>query len=91
LPWCRHSLRTAGIATNPCERGGRLYRAERVDRIWTEAMIGRAIAGLPDRLRAALLLALWTGQRQGDLLRLPWSAYEDGSSAFANRRPAGAS
>jgi integrase len=24
----------------------------------------------------ALLLALWTGQRQGDLLRLPWSAYD---------------
>jgi integrase len=23
-----------------------------------------------------LLLALWTGQRQGDLLRLPWSAYD---------------
>jgi len=22
------------------------------------------------------LLALWTGQRQGDLLRLPWSAYD---------------
>jgi integrase len=22
-----------------------------------------------------LLLALWTGQRQGDLLRIPWSAY----------------
>jgi integrase len=25
-----------------------------------------------------MMLALWTGQRQGDLLRLPWSAY-DGS------------
>ena len=24
----------------------------------------------------ALMLALWTGQRQGDLLRLPWSAYD---------------
>jgi hypothetical protein len=24
------------------------------------------------------MLALWTGQRQGDLLRLPWSGY-DGS------------
>jgi len=24
----------------------------------------------------AALLALWTGQRQGDLLRLPWSAYD---------------
>ena len=23
-----------------------------------------------------LTLALWTGQRQGDLLRLPWSAYD---------------
>ena len=23
-----------------------------------------------------MMLALWTGQRQGDLLRLPWSAYD---------------
>lgn len=29
-------------------------------------------------LALALILALWTGQRQGDLLRLPWSAYEGG-------------
>jgi integrase len=27
-------------------------------------------------LHLPLLLALWTGQRQGDLLRLPWSAYD---------------
>lgn len=27
-------------------------------------------------MRAAFLLALHTGQRQGDLLRLPWSAYD---------------
>jgi hypothetical protein len=27
-------------------------------------------------VQLALILALWTGQRQGDLLRLPWSAYE---------------
>jgi integrase len=27
-------------------------------------------------LRLAMILALWTGQRQGDLLRLPWSAYD---------------
>ena len=30
----------------------------------------------PEHLRLALVLALWTGQRQGDLLRLPWSAYD---------------
>ncbi|WP_162853529.1 tyrosine-type recombinase/integrase [Novosphingobium sp. BW1] len=30
-------------------------------------------------LSLALTLALWTGQRQGDLLRLPWSAYNGDS------------
>lgn len=30
----------------------------------------------PGHLHLALTLALWTGQRQGDLLRLPWSAYD---------------
>lgn len=30
----------------------------------------------PPRLRLAYLLAVWTGQRQGDLLRLPWAAYD---------------
>jgi Phage integrase family. len=66
------------ISVNPCERGGRLYTADRVDRIWTEAMIGKAIAGLPAHLRWALIMAIWTGQRQGDLLRLPWSSIEAG-------------
>jgi integrase len=27
-------------------------------------------------MKLALILALWTGQRQGDLLRLPWTAYD---------------
>src|SRR5262249_4073106 len=30
----------------------------------------------PKHLHLPLLLALWPGQRQGDLLRLPWSAYD---------------
>ena len=33
-----------------------------------------AVASEP--LQRALVLALETGQRQGDLLRLPWSAYD---------------
>lgn len=64
------------ITVNPCERGGRLYDGERSDCIWTEADIGRLLAAAGARIEAALLLALWTGQRQGDLLRLPWSAYD---------------
>jgi len=27
-------------------------------------------------IQLALMLAIWTSQRQGDLLRLPWSAYD---------------
>jgi integrase len=40
-------------------------------------------------LRSALKLALWTGQRQGDLLRLPWSAY-DGSHIRLRQNKTGA-
>lgn len=66
------------IPCNPCERPGKLYRADRTDSIWTEADEQAFLTTAPARLRLAYLLAVWTGQRQGDLLRLPWSAY-DGS------------
>ncbi|MBR1033239.1 tyrosine-type recombinase/integrase [Bradyrhizobium liaoningense] len=64
------------ITSNPCERGGRLYVADRKDKIWTEQDIAAVLAVASNEIRLALILALWSGQRQGDLLRLPWSAYE---------------
>jgi integrase len=64
------------IATNPCERGGRLYRASRNEKIWTDDDEASFLKHAPSHLHLPLLLALWTGQRQGDLLRLPWSAYD---------------
>ncbi len=64
------------ITSNPCERGGRLYVADRIDKIWGEQDIAALIAVASDEIRLVLILALWSGQRQGDLLRLPWSAYE---------------
>ena len=36
----------------------------------------RFLRTAPPYLRLAMLLAINTGQRQGDLLRLPWSAYD---------------
>jgi hypothetical protein len=33
------------IASNPCERGGRLYAAHRADKIWTEADVARRQQG----------------------------------------------
>ncbi|MHC2017713.1 tyrosine-type recombinase/integrase [Methylobacterium sp. CM6247] len=64
------------ILANPCERGGRLYRARRADKVWQDADEAAFLAAAPRHLHLPLLMALWTGQRQGDLLRLTWSAYD---------------
>ena len=64
------------IADNPCARGGRLYRGSRAEKIWTADDEAAFLKNAPSHLHLALVLALWTGQRQGDLLRLPWSAYD---------------
>jgi integrase len=64
------------VAANPCERGGRLYRGSRAEKIWTADDEAAFLRHAPAHLHLPLLLALWTGQRQGDLLRLPWSAYD---------------
>jgi len=64
------------VQLSPCEKSGRLYRGNRCDKIWTDADEEAFIRTAPEQLRLALLLALWTGQRQGDLLRLAWSAYD---------------
>jgi hypothetical protein len=58
------------IAMNVCERGGRLYESDRSEIVWTAEDI-RTFCGVASvELQAPLLLALWTGQRQGNLLRL---------------------
>src|SRR5262245_28724541 len=64
------------VLANPCTRGGRLYRGSRVEKIWTPTDEAAFFAHAPANLQLALLLALWSGQREGDLLRLPWSAYD---------------
>lgn len=64
------------LPANPCEKGGRLYRGSRADKVWSLEDEANFVAKAPWHLQLPLLLALWTGQRQGDLLRLPWSAYD---------------
>lgn len=64
------------VAANPCEKGGRVYRGSRADKIWTTDDEAAFLKRAPVHLHLPLTLALWTGQRQGDLLRLPWSAYD---------------
>ena len=64
------------ISVNVCERGGRLYEADRTENIWEEGHIAAMMSVASEPLKLALVLALWTGQREGDLLRLSWTAYD---------------
>ncbi|MEH2510182.1 integrase [Nitrobacteraceae bacterium AZCC 1564] len=65
------------ISINPCERGGRLYESgDRLDKVWSEGSIGRMMEIASTPLVDAMMLALWTGQREGDLLKLKWSDYD---------------
>jgi integrase len=77
------------VAANPCTRGGRLYRGSRRDKIWTLEDEIAFLERAPRHLHLPLTLALWTGQRQGDLLRLTWTAY-DGSRITLKQSKTGA-
>lgn len=64
------------ISTNPCEKPGKLYRASRKDKVWSAQDEATFYEKAPDHMHLALKLALWTGQRQGDLLALTWAQYD---------------
>jgi integrase len=54
----------------------RLHSADRSELIWLPEHIHAFMAVAPIELQRALILALHTGQRQGDLLRLTWGNYD---------------
>lgn len=69
--------RSAGLTTyRPPDRLERLYHGDRADMIWTDADIAAFLGKASEPLQRALWLALYTGQRQGDLLAVTWSAYD---------------
>jgi len=76
------------IAKNPCAKGGKLYHGTRVNKIWNDEDVAAFLRTAPPYLRLAMLLATNTGQRQGDLLRLAWSAY-DGKHIKIRQRKTG--
>jgi integrase len=64
------------VEANPCTRMGRLYGGSRADKIWKENDEANFNAKAPGHMHLPLLMALWTGQRQGDLLALRWWTYD---------------
>lgn len=73
LSW---SLDRGYIGENPLDSFKRVYAADRSDMIWLPAHIEAFTKVASPEMQLALTLALHTGQRQGDLLRLPWSGYD---------------
>ena len=80
-----------GLApANPLDKFKRAYSSSRSDKIWLPEHIDQFNAVASPEMTFALLLALHTGQRQGDLLRLTWTAFDgDGISLIQSktRRP----
>lgn len=64
------------ITRNPLDALGKLSEGSRRDIIWTDEQMQKFAASAPQHLVRAMILAKWTGQRQGDLLKLTWSAYD---------------
>jgi integrase len=89
------------ISRHPLEHVEKISDGTRRDVIWTDEEIdlfrnGRKGTGgekdikpASEPLVRAMMLAMWTGQRQGDLLKLTWKAY-DGQSIALRQSKTGA-
>lgn len=64
------------IPANPCERPGRLSSGTRADIIWTEDQVAALMAAASPQIALATMLAIETGQRQRDVIRMTWTAYD---------------
>lgn len=54
----------------------RLYHVDRSEKIWLPEHIDAFMKVAPIEMQRALIIALHTGQRQGDILRMAWSGYD---------------
>lgn len=65
-------------SVNPLAKWGRTYDSDRSDMIWEPSHVEAFAAVASDEMLLALYVALYTGQRQGDLLKLTWTNYVRG-------------
>jgi len=74
LGWAK---RRQKISRNPLADGfRRAHHSDRSEMVWIEQDIENFIVVASPELMLAVMIALYTGLRQGDILRLPWTAYD---------------
>lgn len=82
------AVNRGGLARNPLDGWKRLHHADRSLLIWTEADLAALKPHCSETLWQAVSLAGESGLAMGDLVALPWSAW-DGSSIEWKRRKTG--
>lgn len=83
LKWARDNGKTDA---DPLQDWPRLYSVDRSHVIWTPAEIERICLHAEPELQRAVLLAAYTGLRQGDLLRLTWADIGDATITRKTRK-----
>ena len=73
LTW---AVRRARIFHNHVKGFERLHEVDRSDKLWLLEHIDAFMKVAPIEMQRALILALHTGQRQGDLRKLAWTNYD---------------
>ena len=87
LGWAK---RRQKICRNPLADGfRRAHRSDRSEIVWNGEDIDNFIGTASPELTLALMIALFTGLRQGDILRLPGRRTTGASSQPRSQRPAG--
>ncbi len=73
LSW---AAKDGDLKVNVLDGFDRAYEGDRSEMIWLPEHVEAFMAVADPEMQLALVLALHTGQRQGDLLRLAWGAYD---------------
>lgn len=72
LSWAKDN---AIIAENHAKSGGRVYKGgNRKEIVWMDDDLKALAAHASPEVMSVVVMALWTGQRQGDVLAMTWSA-----------------
>jgi hypothetical protein len=69
------------VTTNHIARFRRLHKSDRSELIWLPEHIETFMKVAPIELQRPAILALHTGQRKGDLLKLTWTSAGQGAAA----------
>lgn len=66
------------IGENKAAKIDRIYESDRAEIIWTRAQCAAFEASAPEHILSVYWMAIETGQRQLDLLRMTWAQYDEG-------------